>query len=57
MEGLFEISPTSGLPKIVYPADGPSTTTIAADRNRIVWVRDVGSEKLEVKLIDRNTIP
>jgi hypothetical protein len=57
MEGLFEISPSSGLPKLVYPGDGPSTTTIAADRNRIVWVRDAGAEKLEVKLIDRNAIP
>lgn len=57
MEGLFEISPTSGLPKLLYPADGPSTTTIAADRNRIVWVRDGGAEKLEVKLLDRNAIP
>ncbi len=57
MEGLFEVSPTSGLPKILYPSDGPSTTTIAADRNRIVWVSDVGAEKLEVKLLDRNAIP
>jgi hypothetical protein len=56
MEGLFEISPTSGLPRLLYPGDGPSTTTVAVDRNRIVWVRDAGAEKLEVKLLDRNAI-
>lgn len=57
MEGLYEISPTSGLPKLLYPGDGATTTTIAADRSRIVWVRERGAEKLEVKLLDRNAIP
>lgn len=57
MEGLFEISPSSGLPKLVYPGDAASTTTLAVDRHRIVWVRDAGPDKLEVKLIDRNAIP
>ena len=57
VEGLFEISPTSGLAKLVYPNVASSITAIAADQNRIVWVSDVGAEKLEVKLLYRNAIP
>ncbi len=57
MEGLFEISLPSGLPKLIIPQDAMSITTIAADRNRIVWVRDSGPEKLEVKLLRRNANP
>ncbi len=57
MEGLYEISPSSGLPKLLYPGDGASTTAITADRSRIVWVRERGADKLEVKLLDRNAIP
>jgi len=56
MDGLYEISPTRGLPKLVHP-DGSSITAIAADRDRIVWVRDAGPEKLEVKLLRRHGAP
>jgi hypothetical protein len=57
MEGLFELSPTSGLPRLVNPTDGASMTTIAVDATRIVWVRDAGPEKLEVKILYRNAAP
>jgi hypothetical protein len=57
MEGVFEISPGSGLPKLVYPSIGGSITAIAADQKRIVWVSDVGQEKLEVKMVLRDAIP
>jgi len=57
MQGVFEISPTSGLPRLVSPSVASSITTIAADRNRIAWVNDVGAEKLEVKLLDRSALP
>jgi len=57
VEGLYEISPSSGLPKLVYPNIGSSITSISADQNRIVWVSDVGAEKLEVKLLSRSAIP
>lgn len=56
MEGLFEISPTSGLAKLVYPSIGSSITTVAADPDRIVWVSDVGAEKLMVQLIHRKDL-
>ncbi len=56
-EGLFEISPTSGLPKLVFPNVALSITTIGVDQNRVVWVSDVGREELEVKLLYRNAIP
>lgn len=57
VEGVFEISPTSGLPKLVYPSIGGSITAIAADQKRIVWVSDVGREKLAVKMLLREAIP
>jgi hypothetical protein len=56
-EGLFEISPASGLSKLVYPKVALSITAIGVDQNRIVWVSDVGREKLDVNLILRNAIP
>jgi hypothetical protein len=56
MEGLFEISPTSGLPKLVYPSLASSITTVAADSERIAWVSDVGAEKLVVQLIRRKEL-
>ena len=57
VEGLFEISPTSGLPKLLFPSTRGSITAIAADQNRLVWVTDVGAEKLKVNLLYRNAIP
>jgi hypothetical protein len=57
LEGLFEISPRTGLPKLVFPNLGSTITTIAVDRDRVVWVSDVGREKLAVKLVHRNAIP
>lgn len=57
MEGVFEISPTTGLSKLVYPSIGGSITAIAVDQKRIVWVSDVGQEKLEVKLLLRDALP
>jgi hypothetical protein len=57
VEGVFEISPSSGLPKLAHPSIGGSITAIAADQKRIVWVSDVGQEKLEVKMLLRDAIP
>ncbi|MBN2576848.1 MAG: hypothetical protein JXP73_19955 [Deltaproteobacteria bacterium] len=57
VEGLFEISPRSGLPKLVYPSIASSITTVAVDQTRIVWVDDVGREKLEVRLLARDALP
>lgn len=53
MEGIFELSPSSGLSKLVYPAVVGSITTLAVDPNRIVWVSDVGAEKLVVMMLPR----
>jgi hypothetical protein len=57
VEGLFELSPTGGPPKLVHPNIASTITAIGVDQDRIVWVRDVGREKLDVKLLFRNAIP
>lgn len=57
VEGLFELSPTGGPPKLVYPNIASAITAIGVDQDRVVWVRDVGHEKLDVKLFFRNAIP
>jgi len=57
VEGLFEITPDSGSPKLVYPNIASSITAIAADRNRVVWVSDIGPDKLAVKMLFREAIP
>jgi hypothetical protein len=45
------------LPKLVYPSIASSITTVAVDQTRIVWVDDVGREKLEVRLLARDALP
>ena len=57
VEGLFEISPDNGSPQLVYPNIASSITAIAVDQNRVVWVSDIGPDKLAVKMLLRDAIP
>jgi len=50
VEGLFELSLADLSVRLVSPNMRSVITALAVDRERVVWVTDVGRDKLEVKL-------
>jgi hypothetical protein len=55
VEGLFEVS-LDGVVRLVSPNLRFMSTAIAADRNRVVWVSEAGTDRLEVKLLVRDPV-
>lgn len=52
MEGPFQISERRPEPRRLADGGGRSVTTLAANGNRVVWVRDEGRDKLSVEFVN-----
>lgn len=54
MGGLYEVSPSNPTPTTLVEGSQASVTNIAANASFIVWLSDVGEERLAVNLLRRS---
>ena len=51
VEGLFEVSRESGVPRILVQDRPGSITTIASNAKQLAWIVDIGPDQLAVDVL------